>query len=89
MTRITTGWPPGLLQDDSRELSSWFSSRPGARRLVDERCAEIRAEVAARIIRSDDRLELDRLLMTLPGDDEATLAHDEREHEDMIRPPGW
>lgn len=44
----TTGWPPGLLQDDSRELSSWFSSRPGARRLVDLRCAEIRALTAAR-----------------------------------------
>lgn len=51
----TTGWPPGLLQDDSRELSTWLASRPGARRLVDERCAEIRAEVAARIIRSDER----------------------------------
>lgn len=58
----TTGWPPGLLQDDSRELSTWLASRPGARRLVDERCAEIRAEVAARTIRSDERLraELDR-----------------------------
>ena len=43
MTRIT-GWPPGLLQDDSRELSSWFSSRLGARYQVDLRCAEIRAE---------------------------------------------
>lgn len=26
-----TGWPPGLLQDDSRELSQWLASRPGAR----------------------------------------------------------
>lgn len=31
-----TGWPPGLLQDDSRELSRWLASRPGARRLVRE-----------------------------------------------------
>jgi len=22
-----TGWPPGLLQDDSRKLSKWFASR--------------------------------------------------------------
>jgi hypothetical protein len=27
----TTGWPPGLLQDDSRELSRWLSTRLGAR----------------------------------------------------------
>lgn len=26
-----TGWPPGLLQDDSRELSRWFASRVDAR----------------------------------------------------------
>lgn len=25
-----TGWPPGLLQDDSRKLSKWFASRPDA-----------------------------------------------------------
>lgn len=31
-----TGWPPGLLQDDSRELSRWFASQPGARRVVRE-----------------------------------------------------
>lgn len=43
MSRIT-GWPPGLLQDDSRELSAWFASRLGARHQVDLRCAEIRAE---------------------------------------------
>jgi len=30
-----TGWPPGLLQDDSRELARWFAERPGARALVD------------------------------------------------------
>lgn len=27
----TTGWPPGLLQDDSRELSWWLSTRLGAK----------------------------------------------------------
>lgn len=27
----TTGWPPGLLQDDDRGLSRWFASRPDAR----------------------------------------------------------
>ena len=29
-----TGWPPGMMQDDSRELSRWLASRPGARRLA-------------------------------------------------------
>lgn len=38
-----TGWPPGLLQDDSRELSRWFSSRPDARAAVDRVVAEILA----------------------------------------------
>lgn len=28
---MKTGWPPGLLQDDDRNLSRWFASRPGAR----------------------------------------------------------
>ena len=37
-----TGWPPGLLQDDDRKLSRWFASRPGAKRLVDLNCEEIR-----------------------------------------------
>lgn len=27
---MTTGWPPGMLQDDSRELSRWLANRPGA-----------------------------------------------------------
>lgn len=29
-----TGWPPGLLQDDSRGLSKWFASRLDAREVV-------------------------------------------------------
>ena len=36
------GWPPGMLQDDSRELSRWFSERPGARRLADEAAQDAR-----------------------------------------------
>jgi hypothetical protein len=36
-----TGWPPGLLQDDSRELSRWFASKPEARWLVRQLAAEI------------------------------------------------
>lgn len=32
----------GLLQDDDRNLSRWLSSRPGARRLVDLNCKELR-----------------------------------------------
>ena len=31
-----TGWPAGLLQDDSKKLSQWFASRPGARYTVRE-----------------------------------------------------
>jgi len=31
---MTTGWPPGLLQDYYRKLSKWFASRPEARYLV-------------------------------------------------------
>ena len=42
MSPNRTGWPPGLLQDDSRELSSWFSSRLGAKHQVDKVCAELR-----------------------------------------------
>lgn len=34
MLKARTGWPPGLLQDDSRELSRWLASRPDARQLV-------------------------------------------------------
>lgn len=26
-----TGWPPGMLQDDSKGLSAWFASKPDAR----------------------------------------------------------
>ncbi|MES2910554.1 MAG: hypothetical protein V4718_04145 [Pseudomonadota bacterium] len=29
-----TGWPPGLLQDDSKGLSRWLSSKPDARQVV-------------------------------------------------------
>lgn len=36
-----TGWPPGLLQDDSRKLSEWFASRLDAREVVRRVCAEI------------------------------------------------
>lgn len=31
---IKTGWPPGLLQDDSSGLSKWFASRIDARETV-------------------------------------------------------
>lgn len=31
-----TGWAPGLLQDDCRELSRWFAGKLDARRLVRE-----------------------------------------------------
>lgn len=38
---MTTGWPPGLLQDDSRKLSDWFASRIDAKHTVRKVCAEI------------------------------------------------
>ena len=31
---MTTGWPPGMLQDDSSELSRWLSNRLDARHIV-------------------------------------------------------
>ena len=46
-----TGWTPGLLQDDSRELSRWFASKPDARRRVREACADI---ARARQVRDGD-----------------------------------
>ena len=46
-----TGWPPGLLQDDSRELSRWLASKPDARRRVRETCADI---ARARQVREGD-----------------------------------
>lgn len=29
-----TGWPAGLLQEDSRELAQWFASRMDARQVI-------------------------------------------------------
>lgn len=37
-----TGWPAGLMQDDCRELSLWFASKPDARRIVREVIKEIK-----------------------------------------------
>ena len=36
-----TGWPPGMLQDDSNRLSEWFASRIDARWVVRKVCADI------------------------------------------------
>lgn len=36
-----TGSPPGMLQDDSRQLSRWLANQPHARQHVKEACAEI------------------------------------------------
>lgn len=35
-----TGWAPGLLQDDCRELARWFSTRLDARWLIDKAARE-------------------------------------------------
>lgn len=37
-----TGWPAGMLQDDSRELSKALASKPGARRLAREAAEAVR-----------------------------------------------
>lgn len=39
-----TGHPPGMLQDDSRELTAWLAGRPDAMRNVRDAAATIRAE---------------------------------------------
>lgn len=39
--QATTGWPPGMLQDDSRELSQWLASKPDAPLKVREAVAQI------------------------------------------------
>lgn len=39
-----TGWPPDLLQDDSRELFRWFADRLDARYQLRLLCAEIVAK---------------------------------------------
>lgn len=39
-----TGWPAGLLQADDKTLSKWFSSRLGARRVVDDVCTDLRTK---------------------------------------------
>lgn len=36
-----TGSPPGMLQDDSRQLSRWLANQPHARQHVKEACAAI------------------------------------------------
>lgn len=38
-----TGWPPGMLQDDSKQLSKWLSTHGCARALVDGAAEEIKA----------------------------------------------
>lgn len=38
---MTTGWPPGLMQDDCRALSRWFASRLDARHVLSMVVAQI------------------------------------------------
>lgn len=40
--RSVTGWPPGMLQDDSRKLTDWFASKPDAMRLARESADDIK-----------------------------------------------
>lgn len=41
-----TGWPPGLLQDDSRGLFDWLASRIDAAAHVRDVCGEQRVGLA-------------------------------------------
>lgn len=41
-----TGWPPGMLQDDSTQLSKWLAGRPDARREAREAALDKMAENA-------------------------------------------
>lgn len=38
---VTTGWPAGMLQDDSRELSKWLAGRSGARQCARDAAATV------------------------------------------------
>lgn len=44
MTTEITGWQPGMLQDDSRELSQCLASKPDARLHAREAAAAIATE---------------------------------------------
>lgn len=49
-----TGWPPGLLQDDSYQLAHALSSKPDARQHVRDVAAQIAAEKADAIVFADE-----------------------------------
>jgi hypothetical protein len=48
MNQERTGWPPGLLQDDSRPLSRWFASRPDARYVIRKLFGNQQVDVVSR-----------------------------------------
>jgi hypothetical protein len=61
-----TGWPPGMLQDDSRELSRWLAGRPDARRVARE--VALTLEEARRVYLADPtRLNLAALAVIFEG----------------------
>jgi hypothetical protein len=58
---IKTGWPPGMLQDDSQGLSRWLASKPDARRRVREVCQDIKdgvyqSQLQRRLIEMAERM---------------------------------
>lgn len=65
-----TGWPPGLLQDDSKRLSGWLSTRGCARALAQEAALEKMAE-NARELGLDYTVGLDP---AVPGADRSVRA---------------
>lgn len=60
-----TGWPPGLLQDDSSQLSKWLAGRPDARREAREAAFEKMA-ANARELGLDYTVGID---LAIPGAD--------------------
>ena len=48
--RRVTGHPPGMLQDDSRELTAWLAGKPDAMMHARDAVAKIRAEAAGQPI---------------------------------------
>jgi len=65
-----TGWAPGMLQDDSRELSTWLATRVDSRKVAREACASIKGAVylAPESIKGmDDMAESMGFLPRIPG----------------------
>ena len=54
---ITTGWPPGMLQDDCRGLSRWLSNKLDARHIVRKNLMDLTPRTPAQIQRDLEYVE--------------------------------